>query len=209
MKVEHIAGFETAEEPTNVEQPKKRKKQGRKTSNHNKAIAARERLECELNGCSDPRTPLTEVNPDTLTALQELMELPAVDLDSADEVEQRCNDYIKWCSRYHAFPSLASLAVALGVDRVTLIEWGTKSRIGQRHSTIIKRMKTLIAANTVQKGADGSLNPVYAMFLLNNSSQGFANNTRLEVAQTPTEQIDAPKLDDVIEIYDSKDTSDT
>lgn len=138
MKVEHIADFETAGEFTNVEQPKKRKKQGRKTSNHNKAIAARERLECELNGCSDPRTPLTEVNPDTLTALQELMTLPAVDLDSADEVEQRCNDYISWCSRYHAFPSLASLAVALGVDRVTLIEWGTKSRIGQRHSTIIK-----------------------------------------------------------------------
>ena len=69
-------------------------------------------------------------------------------------------------------------------------------------------MKTLIAANTVQKGADGYLNLVYAMFLLNNSSQGFANNTRLEVAQTPTEQIDAPKLDDVIEIYDNKDTSD-
>ena len=54
MKVEHIADFETTEELTNVEQPKKRKKQGRKTSNHNKAIAARERLECELNGCSDP-----------------------------------------------------------------------------------------------------------------------------------------------------------
>lgn len=209
MEVEHIADFETAEELTNVEQPKKRKKQGRKTSNHNKAIVARERLECELNGCSDPKTPLTEVNPDTLTALQELMSLPAVDLDSADEVERRCSEYVEWCSRYHAFPSLASLAVALGVDRVTLIEWGTKSRIGQRHSTIIKRMKTLIAANTVQKGADGSLNPVYAMFLLNNSSQGFSNNTRLEVAQTPTEQIDAPKLDDVIEIYDSKDTSDT
>ena len=44
MKVEHTADFETAEEPTNVEQPKKRKKQGRKTSNHSKAIAARERL---------------------------------------------------------------------------------------------------------------------------------------------------------------------
>ena len=32
MEVEHIADFETAEELTNVEQPKKRKKQGRKTS---------------------------------------------------------------------------------------------------------------------------------------------------------------------------------
>ena len=102
-----------------------------------------------------------------------------------------------------------SLALALGVDRITLLEWGTKSRIGQPHSRIIKRVKALITSNTILKGADGSLNPVYAMFLLNNSSQGFSNNTRLEVAQTPTEQIDAPKLDDVIEIYDSKDTSDT
>ena len=105
---------------------------------------------------------------DTLTALQELMTLPAVDLDSADEVERRCNDYIAWCSRYRAFPSLASLAVALGVDRVTLIEWGTKSRIGQRHSTIIKRMKTLIAVNHPVPYI-GYLYPVlYKIFILSN-----------------------------------------
>lgn len=210
MKVEHIADFETPEELTVVEQPKKkRKKQGRRTTT-NRALVERNRVSNELNHCTEPYSEkTTENNPNTLVALMELYNLSPIDLDSPEEVETRCADYIKWCAKFDALPSFSSLALALGVDRITLLDWGTKSRIGQPHSRIIKRVKALITSNTILKGADGSLNPVYAMFLLNNSSQGFANNTRLEVAQTPTEQIDAPKLDDVIEIYDSKDTSDT
>lgn len=210
MKVERVVDFEITEEPTVVEQPrKKRKKQGRHTTT-NRALTERERVSYELNHCTEPYSEkTTENNPNTLIALMELFDLPPIDLDSPEEVETRCANYIKWCAKFDALPSFSSLALALGVDRVTLLEWGTKSRIGQPHSGIIKRVKALITSNTILKGADGSLNPVYAMFLLNNSSQGFSNNTRLEVAQAPTEQIEAPKLDDVIEIYDSKDISDS
>lgn len=202
--------MDEVEVATSVAEPKKkRKKQGRHTTT-NRALAERERVSNELNHCTEPYSEkTTENNPNTLIALMELYNLSPIDLDSPEEVETRCADYIKWCAKFDALPSFSSLALALGVDRITLLEWGTKSRIGQPHSRIIKRVKALITSNTILKGADGSLNPVYAMFLLNNSSQGFTNNSRLEVSQAPTEQIEAPKLDDVIEIYDSKDISDT
>lgn len=180
---------------------KPRKKQGRKARSTAEAEWNRNRVIAEINHTTAPYSDRSEEKPNTLTALLQLYSLPPIDLDDAAQVERRCVDYIKWCADTDALPSFSSLALALGVDRITLLEWGVKSRVGQPHSDIVKRMKALITSNTVVKGADGSLNPVYAMFLLNNSNQGFTNSNRLEVAQAPQERVEAPKVEDVIEIY--------
>ncbi|MGN0178821.1 MAG: hypothetical protein ACI4DY_05180, partial [Monoglobaceae bacterium] len=50
-------------------------------------------------------------------------------------------------------------------------------------------------------GTEGRVNPVYTMFLLNSSAQGYSNNSRVEITNAPAEQIDAPKMDDIIDIY--------
>ena len=89
MKVEHIADFEAPEELTNVEQPKKRKKQGRHTTT-NRALTERNRVSNELNHCTEPYSEkTTENNPNTLIALMELYNLSPIDLDSPEEVETR------------------------------------------------------------------------------------------------------------------------
>ncbi len=200
---------DTAEEATIVEE-KKIVKKGRKPAKKSEQALQKQtdRLAAELHGNTQAHERDTTCGDEEKAAILQLYNLPEIDLDDEEAVRKRVNQYFDWVMRYNAFPSLSSLALALGVDRKTLIAWGTMYRKDGAHKDIIKRAKAVITALTEQMGANGSIAPIYAMFLLNNSNEGFVNSNRVEVAQATTEQLDAPKMADVIDIYDIPEVED-
>ena len=197
------------EEATIVEE-KKIVKKGRKPRprTDRELQLQNDRLAAELHGNTQAHERDTTCGDEEKAAILQLYSLPEIDLDDEEAVRKRVNQYFDWVMRYNAFPSLSSLALALGVDRKTLMSWGTAFRKDSDHNRIVKQAKSVITALTEQMGANGSITPIYAMFLLNNSNEGFVNSNRLELAQATTEQLDAPKMADVIDIYDIPETED-
>lgn len=199
----------TTEEPTIVEE-KKIVKKGRKPAKKSEQALQKQtdRLAAELHGNTRPYERDTTCGQSEISAILQLYNLPPIDLDNEDAVRRRVGEYFQWVDVHGAFPSLSSLALALGVDRKTLMSWGTAFRKDSDHIRIVKQAKSVITALTEQMGANGSIAPIYAMFLLNNSNEGFVNSNRVELAQATTEQLDAPKMADVIDIYDIPETED-
>ena len=132
-----------------------------------------------------------------------LYNLPQIDLDDREAIEQRIQDYFAWTISAEVKPSFASLALAIGVDRKTLLAWeNEETRKGSGYCDIIKKAKSLITSIVEDNGTEGRVNPVYTMFLLNSSAQGYSNNSKVEITSTaPAEQIAAPSMDDIIDIY--------
>lgn len=185
-------------------------KKGRKTNpNSTKIAESMKQLEQDVSGRMGPKQyggkdNITDVEKrdNNIAALMELYNLPPIDIDDEREVENRVIEYFEWAAMYQVKPSLSSLALALGVSRMTLLNWdkGT-TRQGQGHFAIIQKAKVLITSSVEDNGAEGRVNPVFSMFLLNNSGQGFTNNSRVEIAQEQPHTIDTPNIDDMLDDY--------
>ena len=198
---------------TNVESKKPRARQGRKPQNKPKPgepqRAARQ-LAREITHTGVYGTPVT-VDSTQMEKLVYLYNLPQIDLDDREAIEQRIQDYFAWTISAEVKPSFASLALAIGVDRKTLLAWeNEETRKGSGYCDIIKKAKSLITSIVEDNGTEGRVNPVYTMFLLNSSAQGYSNNSKVEITSSaPAEQISAPSMDDIIDIYsDAGDTAD-
>lgn len=138
-------------------------------------------------------------------ALMELYKLPQIDIDDENEVEKRVYEYFAWVDKWQIKPSLSALALSLGVSRPTLLNWQCgKTRNGTNHFFIIQKAKSLITSCVEDNGTEGKVNPVYTMFLLNNSNQGFTNKNQVEVVQE-SQTIEAPDVSDMIEDYGIED----
>lgn len=200
-------------ETTNVEPKKPRARQGRKPQNKPKpgeSQRAARQLAREITHTGVYGTPVT-VDSTQMDKLLYLYNLPQIDLDDSEAIKQRIQDYFAWTISAEVKPSFASLALAIGVDRKTLLSWeNEETRKGSGYSDIIKKAKSLITSIVEDNGTEGRVNPVYTMFLLNSSAQGYSNNSKVEITSTaPAEQISAPSMDDIIDIYsDAGDTAD-
>ena len=190
---------------TNVELKKPRARQGRKPQNKPKPgepqRAARQ-LAREITHTGVYGTPVT-VDSTQMEKLVYLYNLPQIDLDDRAAIEQRIQEYFAWTISAEVKPSFASLALAIGVDRKTLLAWeNEETRKGSGYCDIIKKAKSLIRSIVEDNGTEGRVNPVYTMFLLNSSAQGYSNNSKVEITSSaPAEQIAAPSMDDIIDIY--------
>lgn len=196
---------EIAEDATNVELKKPRARQGRKPQNRPKPgesertmrQIAREVTNTGLYGSPVP------VDGSQMQKMLYLYNLPEIDLDDCTAIKQRIQEYFEWIIKEEVKPSFSTLALALGVDRVTLLSWeNEQTRKGSEHSSIVKNAKALITSIVEDNGTEGRVNPVYTMFLLNSSAQGYSNNSKVEITSSaPAEQIAAPSMDDIIDIY--------
>ena len=190
---------------TNVESKKPRARQGRKPQNRPKPgesertmrQIAREVTNTGLYGSPVP------VDGSQMQKMLYLYNLPEIDLDDCTAIKQRIQEYFEWIIKEEVKPSFSTLALALGVDRVTLLSWeNEQTRKGSEHSSIVKNAKALITSIVEDNGTEGRVNPVYTMFLLNSSAQGYSNNSKVEITSSaPAEQIAAPSMDDIIDIY--------
>ena len=135
---------------------------------------------------SDQMKPQT--NPgDNKKYIQHTMEvarLEHIDLKNAELVDQRILKYFSICESNDMKPSVAGLALALGVERTTLWKIRTKQTGGYPSDVInsIKRAVQIINAMMEDYMQNGKINPVSGIFLMKNNMD---YSDKQEVVVTP------------------------
>lgn len=126
--------------------------------------------------------------------------LPPIDTDDANQVRERIEWYFKHCAEMELKPSVAGLAVAIGVDRTTLYRWASgERRNNQTQGYLVKKAINMILYNTEIYAEDGKMNPAIAIFLLKNHG-GYTDQQQITL-EAKQNNIESPQLADVMEEY--------
>lgn len=124
-----------------------------------------------------------------MAKLKAIYDLPKIDINSNDEVEERISDYFNYCIAQELRPTVEGLAMALGVDRRTLWDWETGRRRATVDSTtadIIKKAKDYIAFIMSDSVMEGKINPVTWIFYAKNY---FGMKDQQDITITPNNQL--------------------
>lgn len=129
-----------------------------------------------------------------------------IDLDSDDEVEQRCAKYFEYCVQVDQRPCVEGLSVALGVSYQTVYDWQTgrkRGKNGPRRSEIIKKAKAVIAHVLAEMALGNKIYPNVWIFYGKNY---FGMKDTQEVVLTPNnplgESVNPEQIADNISQYD-------
>ena len=128
-----------------------------------------------------------------LMANIELMNMPDIDINNPEEVQQRVNDYFKLYATYDMKPTVAGLAMALGLDRRRLWEIKTGAAVGgtgkqhlpQETLDSIKKAYKLMENLWETYMNSGKINPVSGIFLGKNN---FGYQDKTEYVLTPNQK---------------------
>lgn len=186
-----------------ITQPKKRgrpkKAPGERAADLPETIRAAKQIEREEAGQSWGVTD-NEGNKKYLDSIVDMWRLKSIDINDPAQVESRIQWYFQHCADKELKPSVAGLALALGVDRSTLHNWGTgNTRNNQPHFDMIKRARDFIIYGTEIYAQDGKMNPAIAIFLLKNHG-GYTDTQQITV-EAKNNGIDAPAVADVMQEY--------
>lgn len=184
-------------------QPKKRgrprKAPGERAADLPDAVLKKRQVEREEAGQSWGVTDTADTGKYARSTLA-MWELPAINIDDPAQVEERVHWYFQHCGELELKPSVAGLAVSLGVDRRTLYKWSNgTTRNNSAHGDLIKRAVEMILYNTEIYAQDGRMNPAIAIFLLKNHG-GYTDAQQITV-EAKGNDIDAPAMADVMQEY--------
>ena len=146
----------------------------------------------------------------------ELMNLPTIDLHDIMAVQERINEFFNIMAKYDTKPTVAGMAMALGMDRRTL--WairndqptggaGYKSALPPEVADLIKKSYLLMENLWENYMQNGKINPVSGIFLGKNN---FGYQDKTEYVVTPNVQQDNYDPDSIRQRYliDSANDSD-
>lgn len=131
-----------------------------------------------------------------LTLNMELFNLEKIDLHDEESVTKRLQDYFSIYAKYDVKPTVAGMAMALGMNRRTLIAIvndyatggaGYKTALPQEVALVIKKAHYLLENLWENYSTNGKLNPVMAIFLGKNN---FGYQDKTEYVLTPNTQQD-------------------
>lgn len=126
-----------------------------------------------------------------------IYELPRIDTDDPAQVGERISEYFRLCVERDMKPSVAGMAMALGVDRRTMWQWVSGMTHKSREVTdTIKRGYLILNSMMEEWMQNGKINPVSGIFLMKNNF-GYAD--RSEVVVTPNNPLGEPKSREEIE----------
>lgn len=121
--------------------------------------------------------------------------LPAIDTADPKQVEARIFEYFNICGKNDMKPSMAGMALAIGVSRSTLWNWSVGDTRGNTHLDSIKKAVQMLDSQMVDYMQNGKINPVSGIFLMKNN---FGYKEQQEVVVTPSsplgEQTDPEEL---------------
>ena len=128
-----------------------------------------------------------------LMANVELMNMPDIDIKDPAEVRQRINDYFTLYAKYDMKPTVAGLAMALGLDRRRLWEIKTGALVGGQSKQHLptETMDSIKKAYKLMENLwetymnSGKINPVSGIFLGKNN---FGYQDKTEYVLTPNQQ---------------------
>ena len=126
----------------------------------------------------------------------ELMNLPTIDLHDIMAVQERINEFFNIMAKYDTKPTVAGMAMALGMDRRTL--WairndqptggaGYKTALPPEVANSIKKAYLLMENLWENYMQNGKINPVSGIFLGKNN---FGYQDKTEYVLTPNTQRD-------------------
>lgn len=128
------------------------------------------------------------------------------------QVIQRVEDYFNLCAKNDMKPSVAGLALAFDVDRVSIYNWthggdGTK-QLSPASLNVLKKAYKILNAQMEDYMANGKINPVAGIFLMKNN-MGYKDqqdvvvsaNQQLEEQASP-EELQKKYIEDAYGIID-------
>lgn len=146
----------------------------------------------------------------------ELFNMPSIDLHDEEAVAKRLDEYFALYAKYDTKPTVAGMAMALGMNRKTL--WGIThdapiggrgnySTLPQNVTHVIKKAYILLENLWENYATNGKINPVTAIFLGKNN---FGYQDKTEYVVTPNVQQDNYDPDSIRQRYliDSANDSD-
>ena len=143
----------------------------------------------------------------------QIARLPKIDMTDALQVNKRVFEYFEICENNDMKPSVAGLALALGVDRSYL--WMLRTGAKGKNPDVVNTLKRAVDILDQQMNdymQNGKINPVSGIFLMKNN---FGYQDKTEVVVTPSaplgDQSDENKLaeryNDAVVVDDFEDVS--
>lgn len=140
--------------------------------------------------------------------------LGKINMSDPDVVEKRIGEYLTICYEDDMKPSVSGLALALGIDRSSLLRY-RHGIIGKNEEvrTILKRAVDLLDQQMTDYMQNGKINPVAGIFLMKNN---FGYQDKTEVVVSPVvplgDQSDenalADRYNDAVVVDDFEDVTD-
>lgn len=112
--------------------------------------------------------------------------LPPIDISDEKQVEERIMWYFGHCAEQDIKPSMAGLALALGVDATTVTSWRREEYRAATHSPVIKRAYGIMHALWQDYMQNGKINPVVGVYLGANMF-GYQNTNNVVIQQEHSE----------------------
>ena len=138
----------------------------------------------------------------------QISQLPQIDTSDAKQVEERINEYFTICFQNDMKPSVAGLALAVGVARKTLWDWANGFNRRETHCNAIKKAYQMLDAQMSDYMQNGKINPVSGIFLMKNNF-GYADKTEVVVtpnsplgAETSQKELEDKYMDSVVDVDD-------
>lgn len=112
------------------------------------------------------------------------LDLPPIDLDSDEQVQERIKWYFEHCADNDMKPTVTGMANALGIAVITLHDWCIGRRRGKtdNRTEIVQRAYAVLGELWEDYMLNGKVNPVSGIFIGKNHF-GYADKT--EVTLTP------------------------
>ena len=120
-----------------------------------------------------------------------LSRLPKIDVNNPILVKQRIDSFFDICLQYDMKPAIASLALAFGIDRVTLFTWitGKVQTVKNPESlNTLKNAYTIINSQYEIYMNSGKINPISAIFLMKNN-MGYKDTTDYVISASNEQQL--------------------
>lgn len=112
--------------------------------------------------------------------------LPEIDTNNEEQVRERIGVYFKLCAEREMKPSVSGMAMALGVDRMTLWKWVNGATPSKPKGVIdtVKKAYHILNFMIEEYMQNGKINPVSGIFLMKNN---FGYRDQTEVVVTPNQ----------------------
>ena len=123
---------------------------------------------------------------ETIKSLNDLYNLGRPEND--DDVEQRIDDYFKFCEQSSLRPGIESLGLALSVSRTAIWNWEHGIDCSARRQQLIVKAKRFITAYLEQAMLSNKIYPGSAIFMLKNWA-GYKDSVEIEPIQQRNDPI--------------------
>lgn len=121
-------------------------------------------------------------------------------IEQAEVISTRCFDYVELCMRNAMKPSMAGLALAIGVGRETLLNYiNGVTPIPNDNRLVLQKFNGLLNSLMEDYMQNGKINPVTAIFLAKNNfnykdTQEFVVNNNNQEESSPEALIEEANL---------------